>query len=120
MFSELTLFLRAVQDGRISPDNAVGRYLMDVVSSVPLVDAVTVDKLYNNSLQVCAVFRLCFAWGGVAAVNSWTICVVPLSMPNSNGYIFSRFKPQDLLMVVYLTNLTRTQMSLAEKLSTSL
>lgn len=52
LWTELIFFPYILQDGRISPDNAVGRYLMDVVSSVPLVDAVTVDKLYNNSLQV--------------------------------------------------------------------
>lgn len=40
------------QDGRIPADNSIGRFLLDLVTSVPVVDATTLDKLYNNSLQV--------------------------------------------------------------------
>jgi translation initiation factor 3 subunit F len=77
MLQTTTDYVAGVVGGSIPMDNRVGRHLLDVVQSVPVVDAATIDKLYNGSFQ-------------------------------------------DLLMVTYLTNLTRTQMAMAEKLATSL
>lgn len=77
MLQTTTDYVAAVVAGKVPVDNQVGRHLLDVVQSVPIVDAATIDKLYNGSFQ-------------------------------------------DLLMVTYLTNLTRTQMAMAEKLATTL
>ncbi len=52
---------------------ALGRFLMDTVTSIPRIDAAEFDKMFTNHLQ-------------------------------------------DLLMVVYLANLTRTQLAITERL----
>jgi len=61
-----------VVKGEIAGDNNIGRFLVNTVSSLPLIEADSYDKMFNNSLQ-------------------------------------------DLLMVTYLSNLTRTQLALAER-----
>eukprot|EP00475_Leptophrys_vorax_P006569 TRINITY_DN14085_c0_g2_i1.p1 TRINITY_DN14085_c0_g2~~TRINITY_DN14085_c0_g2_i1.p1 ORF type:complete len:330 (+),score=9.49 TRINITY_DN14085_c0_g2_i1:95-991(+) len=65
-----------VVEGRVAPDNAVGRALWDAVAAVPRMSSETFDKLFNNGVQ-------------------------------------------DVLLVLYLANLTRAQLSLAEKLNTA-
>ncbi|KAJ3287309.1 hypothetical protein HDU79_005818, partial [Rhizoclosmatium sp. JEL0117] len=59
--------------GEIPANDAIGRYLLDTVSSVPLIQSTDFEKMFNNHLQ-------------------------------------------DLLMVVYLSNLTRTQLAIAQRL----
>ncbi|KAJ7557145.1 hypothetical protein O6H91_05G113400 [Diphasiastrum complanatum] len=65
-----------VVEGRIPPDNSIGRYLAETISMVPKIAPEAFDRLFNDSIQ-------------------------------------------DLLLVLYLANLTRTQLALAEKLNTA-
>lgn len=66
-----------VVEGRLKPNNAVGRFLADTVAAVPRLSREAFDKLFNDSVQ-------------------------------------------DVLLVMYLSNLTRTQLALAERLNTPL
>jgi translation initiation factor 3 subunit F len=65
-----------VVEKRIAPDNSVGRFIADAVSSLPKMSPAAFDKLVNDSVQ-------------------------------------------DQLLLVYLSSITRTQLSLAEKLNTA-
>ncbi|EFJ10683.1 hypothetical protein SELMODRAFT_79764 [Selaginella moellendorffii] len=76
MIDTVFKYVDDVVEGRIPPDNTVGRYLADTLSMVPKISPDTFSKLFNDSMQ-------------------------------------------DLLLVVYLANLTRTQLALAEKLNTA-
>ncbi|TPX53984.1 hypothetical protein SeMB42_g00508 [Synchytrium endobioticum] len=66
-------YVDAVIAGRVKPNRAIGRYLMDAVSSIPKVGPTEFERLFNNHLQ-------------------------------------------DLLMVIYLANLTKSQLAIAERL----
>ncbi|GKE70323.1 eukaryotic translation initiation factor 3 subunit F, partial [Tanacetum coccineum] len=65
-----------VVEGRVAPDNNIGRFISDTVSSIPKISPPAFDKLVNDSLQ-------------------------------------------DQLLLLYLSSITRTQLSLAEKLNTA-
>ncbi|KAJ1564054.1 hypothetical protein HK405_015961 [Cladochytrium tenue] len=73
MLDGVAAYVAAVQNGEIEPNNAIGRFLMDTVESIPRIDPAAFEKMFNSHLQ-------------------------------------------DLLMVVYLANLTRTQLSIAQRL----
>jgi translation initiation factor 3 subunit F len=74
MLEALLKYVEGVLDGSVTPDNAVGRTLWDLVQSVPKMDTVEFEKMLNSNLR-------------------------------------------DLLMVIYLSQLTKTQLQLNEKLS---
>lgn len=63
-------------EGRVDPDNKIGKCISDVVGSLPKMTSLAFDELVNDSLQ-------------------------------------------DHLLMVYLSSITRTQLSLAEKLNTA-
>nr|XP_043632231.1 eukaryotic translation initiation factor 3 subunit F-like [Erigeron canadensis] len=65
-----------VVEGRVAPDNNIGRFISDAVSSLSKISPSSFDKLVNDSLQ-------------------------------------------DQLLLLYLSSITRTQLSLAEKLNTA-
>ncbi|KAJ0551467.1 putative eukaryotic translation initiation factor 3 subunit F, MPN domain-containing protein [Helianthus annuus] len=65
-----------VVEGRVAPDNSIGRFISDSVASLPKISPSAFDKLVNDSLQ-------------------------------------------DQLLLLYLSSITRTQLSLAEKLNTA-
>ncbi|ORZ25917.1 maintenance of mitochondrial structure and function-domain-containing protein [Absidia repens] len=73
LLDKISKYVDNVVDGKIQPNNSIGRYIMDTVSVVPKIDGAVFEKMFNSHLQ-------------------------------------------DLLMVVYLANMTRTQLSVAEKL----
>jgi len=77
MLDNVQKYVDGVLNGAITPNNAVGRHLMEAISAVPKVDRAQFEQLFNNNLQ-------------------------------------------DLLMVVYLSNLTRTQLAVAERLQSIL
>ncbi|KAL6291066.1 hypothetical protein ACE6H2_008576 [Prunus campanulata] len=64
------------EEGRVEPDNNIGRFLLDAVASLPKLSPTAFDKLVNDSLQ-------------------------------------------DNLLLLYLSSITRTQLTLAEKLNTA-
>ncbi|MCO5571345.1 hypothetical protein L7F22_025083 [Adiantum nelumboides] len=76
MIDSVFKYVEDVIEGRSPPDNAVGRYLADTISSIPKISPDAFDRLFNDSIQ-------------------------------------------DLLLVLYLANLTRTQLSLAKKLNSA-
>lgn len=63
-----------VCEGRLPPNNAVGRYLADTVAAVPRLSRESFERLFVDSVQ-------------------------------------------DILLVMYLSNLTKTQLALSEKLN---
>ncbi|KAJ3414833.1 hypothetical protein HDV05_005990 [Chytridiales sp. JEL 0842] len=73
MLETIATYVSKVQSGKIEANNAIGRFLMDTISSVPRIDAADFEKMFNNHLQ-------------------------------------------DLLMIIYLSNLTRTQLAIAQRL----
>jgi hypothetical protein len=40
------------QEGHVAPDNSIGRFISETVSSLPKLSPPAFDKLVNNSLQV--------------------------------------------------------------------
>ncbi|KAI9003699.1 maintenance of mitochondrial structure and function-domain-containing protein [Gaertneriomyces semiglobifer] len=73
MVETVTDYVDRVLSKKEKANNAIGRFLMDIVSLVPRIDAPEFEKMFNKHLN-------------------------------------------DLLMVVYLANLTRTQLAIAERL----
>jgi len=60
------------QEGRVAPDNSIGRVLAETVSSLPKISPAAFDKLVNDSLQVsisypfdssgaCPLFIMCLS-----------------------------------------------------------
>ncbi|KAL3523950.1 hypothetical protein ACH5RR_016784 [Cinchona calisaya] len=47
-----------VVDGRVAPDNNIGRFISDTVYSMPKLSSQAFDKLVNDSLQVTKLFSL--------------------------------------------------------------
>ncbi|KAL2622097.1 hypothetical protein R1flu_002302 [Riccia fluitans] len=76
MIDTVYRYVDDVVEGRIPPDNTIGRYLADTMAAVPKIAPDAFDKLFHESVQ-------------------------------------------DVLLVIYLANLTRTQLTLAEKLNTA-
>ncbi len=86
-----------------------------------------IDTVYDyvGEVLVCIIsetrVNICFQEGKIAANSKIgrfladAVAALPKFDPNSADKIFNN-NLQDLLMVVYLANLTRTQLSLAEKL----
>ena len=68
-------YVSDVCEGKLPPNNAVGRYLADTVAAVPRMTRESFEKLFNDGVQ-------------------------------------------DILLVMYLSNLTRTQLALSEKVNT--
>ena len=77
MLETASEYIAQVVDGKVEPDDAIGRQIADTLSSVPRIRPEMFDKMYNDSLQ-------------------------------------------DLLMVSYLSNITRTQLTISEKLNATL
>ncbi|KAJ3013619.1 hypothetical protein HKX48_005649 [Thoreauomyces humboldtii] len=73
MIENVKTYVDAVTSGKEVGNKALGRYLADMVESVPNIEPKEFEKVFNEHLQ-------------------------------------------DLLMVVYLSNLTRTQLAIAERL----
>lgn len=50
--NEIVLNNFSSQEGRVAPDNKIGRFISDAVGSLPKVSPRVFDKLVNDSLQV--------------------------------------------------------------------
>ena len=77
MLEKVSSYVNQVVDGKIPPDDALGRRIADTLSTVPRVRPEVFDKMFNDSLQ-------------------------------------------DLLMVTHLSNITRAQLAIADKLNDAL
>jgi translation initiation factor 3 subunit F len=73
MLESISEYVDKVVDGQTPANNSIGRFLSTTITSLPLLDATSFEKMWNNHLQ-------------------------------------------DLLMVVYLSDLTRIQIAIAERL----
>ena len=49
-----TQYMYHSQDGKIPPDSAVGRLLMETVSMVPQIDSSQFEQIMNSAMQVLA------------------------------------------------------------------
>ncbi|MED6181664.1 Eukaryotic translation initiation factor 3 subunit F [Stylosanthes scabra] len=76
LIDDIYRYVDDVVEGRVAPDNKIGRFVSDAVGALPKLPAEVFDKLVNDSLQ-------------------------------------------DHLLLLYLSSITRTQLSLAEKLNTA-
>ncbi|XP_050385999.1 eukaryotic translation initiation factor 3 subunit F [Argentina anserina] len=76
LIDDVYKYVDNVDEGRVAPDNNVGRFLWDAVESLPKLSPAVFDKLVNDSLQ-------------------------------------------DNMLLLYLSSITRTQLTLAEKLNTA-
>ncbi|KAL6123598.1 hypothetical protein ACLB2K_076119 [Fragaria x ananassa] len=76
LIDDVYKYVDDVDEGRVAPDNNVGRFLWDAVESLPKLSPAVFDKLLNDSLQ-------------------------------------------DNMLLLYLSSITRTQLTLAEKLNTA-
>ncbi|KAI4299440.1 hypothetical protein L6164_032901 [Bauhinia variegata] len=76
LIDDIYKYVDDVVEGRVGPDNNIGRLISEAVGSLPKLPPATFDKLVNDSLQ-------------------------------------------DHLLLLYLSSITRTQLSLAEKLNTA-
>ena len=87
-------YVEAVLAGREMADSSVGRALHDLVQSVPKMDTDEFEKMLNSNMRVS------YLTNDYMALNIYDIMMF-----------------QDLLMVIYLSQLTKTQLQLNEKLS---
>lgn len=76
LIDDVYKYVDDVVEGRVAPDNNIGRFISDTVAAIPKLSSSTFEKLVNDSLQ-------------------------------------------DQLVLLYLSSITRTQLSLAEKLNTA-
>ncbi|XP_021903969.1 eukaryotic translation initiation factor 3 subunit F [Carica papaya] len=76
LIDDVYKYVDDVVEGRVAPDNSIGRFLADTVASLPKLPPSAFDKLVHDSLQ-------------------------------------------DQLLLLYLSSITRTQLSIAEKLNTA-
>ncbi|KAL0003293.1 hypothetical protein SO802_017074 [Lithocarpus litseifolius] len=76
LIDDVYKYVDNVVEGHVAPDNSIGRFISETVSSLPKLSPPAFDKLVNDSLQ-------------------------------------------DNLLLLYLSSITRTQLSLAEKLNTA-
>lgn len=76
LIDEIYKYVDDVVEGRVAPDNKIGRFISDAVASMPKLSPAAFDKLFNDRIQ-------------------------------------------DNLALVYLSSITRTQISIAEKLNTA-
>ena len=76
-------------------DSSVGRALHDLVQSVPKMDTDEFEKMLNSNMRVSYLTN-----DDYMALNIYDLLMF-----------------QDLLMVIYLSQLTKTQLQLNEKLS---
>ncbi|AQK79614.1 STIP1 and U box-containing protein 1 [Zea mays] len=76
LIDEIYKYVDDVVEGRVAPDNRIGRFISDSFASVPKLSPAAFDKLFNDKIQ-------------------------------------------DNLALVYLSSITRTQISIAEKLNTA-
>jgi translation initiation factor 3 subunit F len=73
MLNTVSEYVNNVVSGKVKGDPKIGRFLVETLSELPVIETEAFEKVFNNSIQ-------------------------------------------DVLMVVYLANLTRTQLAVAEKL----
>ncbi|KAL3521188.1 hypothetical protein ACH5RR_019337 [Cinchona calisaya] len=76
LIDDVYKYVDDVVEGRVAPDNNIGRFISDTISSMPKLSSEAFNTLVNDSLQ-------------------------------------------DQLLLLYLSSITRTQLSLAEKLNTA-
>ena len=83
----------------------MGRLLMETISRVPKIEGPKFESLLNSTMQVAVHHML----------NIHFISTLPHTHACTRAHTHTH--TQDLLMVVYLANLTKTQMVLGERLS---
>lgn len=125
LFHELTLTMETTEPEAICLQNmssSEGESSEDATSAEPLL--VSMEKLYNL-LETASDYVDSVVEGKIAPDAEVgrqvadTLATVPRIRPEVFDKLFND-SLQDLLMVTYLSNITRTQLSIAEKLNASL
>ena len=96
MLDTILGYVDKVLSGASTPDNAFGRSLLDMVHSVPKMTTGEFEEMLNSNRKV----------------NKTLIGIMVISEIINFKIYF-----QDLLMVLYLSQLTKTQLLLNEKLT---
>jgi translation initiation factor 3 subunit F len=97
--------VRKVLDGTEKGDPKVGKFLMDTLASIPKFEANQFERAFNSQLQVMFI-----------PGSMWPFYVFCFFFCHRRLTTVFVAIPQDILMVIYLANLTRTQLAIAEKL----
>ncbi|KAJ3331318.1 Eukaryotic translation initiation factor 3 subunit F [Blyttiomyces sp. JEL0837] len=71
MLETIATYVSEVQAGKIEANNAIGRFLMDTISSIPRIDPSAFEKMFNSHLQVLYAILTWFAM--VMAIDIWAI-----------------------------------------------
>ncbi|KAI8803028.1 JAB1/Mov34/MPN/PAD-1 ubiquitin protease-domain-containing protein [Cladochytrium replicatum] len=98
MVERVSTYVSEVREGTREPDSAIGRYLFETVSSLPMLWSSSAESGEGQTQE-----------DGESAGPSTGSGMAEFERRFTNQL-------QDLLMVVYLANLTRTQLSIAERL----
>ena len=107
-----------------STDPSVLRLLQDVVASAPRMPAVQFDQMFNSQVRIrtlpppTSTPTLPSRLPSPRPARLQATAILPWSSPPHPppATRAARHQVQDMLVVVYLANLTRTQLALAEKL----
>jgi len=94
-----------LQSGERQADPAMGRYLMNLVAAVPKIDPEQFENMLTSNMKV--------GFQGETIQYLSPSYIIYQMLVARISCLF-----QDLLMVMYLSNLTRTQLTVTEKLST--
>ena len=103
-----------MQAGRRKGDRAIGRFLADTVDAVPLVSREDLEVLFNDNVQVL-LLSIVMQW---SYSTSCTESIAHHHCSSCSAYRL-RTPVQDVLLVMYLANLVRAHVSLADKLGTA-
>ena len=99
-----------------STDPGVLRLLQDVVASAPRMPSVQFDQMFNSQARPAAACPLRESGLRPSPRHPWQRRGSPLPPHDVAPLCALPPQVQDMLVVVYLANLTRTQLALAEKL----
>ena len=57
MLDAVISYVQGVLEGRETPNNAVGRKLLDLVNSVPKMNPDEFEKMINSNMKVCIIYN---------------------------------------------------------------
>ncbi|KAL5982407.1 Eukaryotic translation initiation factor 3 subunit F [Asimina triloba] len=107
LIDDVYKYVDSVVEGHAAPDNTIGRFINDTVASIPKMSPAAFDKLLNDRLQGAGQFLQ------NQRLISCDEFVIAFALVKIEAF------GQDHFLLLYLSSLTRTQLSLAEKLNTA-
>ena len=88
MLDAVISYVQGVLEGRETPNNAVGRKLLDLVNSVPKMNPDEFEKMINSNMKVCIIYNQIRSY--TPQPNSMTNNIIHAFFisGSSNGYLF--------------------------------